>query len=96
MALAGDGLLVGAGALAYVGVSVALSLGLIAPAARLSNAQDTRMGGALADAHHLQYGGEVLRAEGREDARLRKVLLKWGGQDATDVDVRVRTAGRHR
>jgi ATP-binding cassette subfamily B protein len=74
------GLLVGAGALAYVGVSVALSLGLIAPAARLSNAQDTRMGGALADAITCNTAVKSFGAEGREDARLRKVLLKWGGR----------------
>jgi ATP-binding cassette subfamily B protein len=72
------GLLVGAGALAYVSVSVALSLGLIAPAARLSNAQDTRMGGALADAITCNTAVKSFGAEGREDARLGKVLNKWG------------------
>ena len=60
----GMGLLVAAGALVYVSITVALSLGWIAPAARLSNAQDTRLGGALADCHHLQRGGEVVRRRG--------------------------------
>ncbi len=72
------GVLVGAGALGYVAISVALSLGLIAPAARLSNAQDTRMGGALADAITCNTAVKSFGAEGREDSRLRKVLEKWG------------------
>jgi ATP-binding cassette subfamily B protein len=72
------GLLVGAGALAYVCISVAMSLGLIAPAARLSNAQDTRMGGALADAITCNTAVKSFGAEGREDARLATVLGKWG------------------
>jgi ATP-binding cassette, subfamily B, bacterial len=74
------GLLVGAGALVYVGISVALSLGYIAPAARLSNAQDTRLGGALADAVTCNTAVKSYGAEGREDARLSKVLGKWGGR----------------
>jgi ATP-binding cassette subfamily B protein len=72
------GLLVGCGAVAYVAISVALSLGWIAPAARLSNAQDTRMGGALADAITCNTAVKSFGAEGREDARLGKVLGKWG------------------
>lgn len=72
------GLLVAAGALAYVAVSVGMSLGLIAPAARLSNAQDTRMGGSLADAITCNTAVKSFGAEGREDARLAKVLGKWG------------------
>ena len=72
------GVLVGVGALVYVAISVALSLGWIAPAARLSNAQDTRMGGALADAITCNTAVKSFGAEGREDARLAKVLRKWG------------------
>jgi ATP-binding cassette subfamily B protein len=72
------GVLVGAGALFYVAISVALSLGWIAPAARLSNAQDTRMGGALADAITCNTAVKSFGAEGREDSRLAKVLGKWG------------------
>jgi ATP-binding cassette subfamily B protein len=72
------GVLVGAGALVYVAISVALSLGWIAPAARLSNAQDTRMGGSLADAITCNTAVKSFGAEGREDSRLAKVLGKWG------------------
>ena len=88
------GLLVGAGAVAYVGVSVALSLGLIAPAARLSNAQDTRMGGALADAITCNTAVKSFGAEGREDARLGKVLDKMGLANPADVDVRLAQRSR--
>src|SRR3954468_5506092 len=42
------GAVVGIGSLIYITVTVALSLGYVAPAARLANAWDTRMGGALA------------------------------------------------
>ena len=72
------GLLVGAGALVYVGISVALSLGFVAPAARLSNAQDTRMGAALADAITCNTAVKSFGAEDREDQRLEHVLGKWG------------------
>jgi ATP-binding cassette subfamily B protein len=72
------GLLVGAGALVYVGISVALSLGWIAPAARLSNAQDTRLGGALADSITCNTAVKSFGAEEREDARLATVMNKWG------------------
>lgn len=71
------GLVVGAGAAAYVCVSVALSLGYVAPAARLSNAQDTRLGGSLADAITCNTSVKSFGAEAREDARLKKTLRKW-------------------
>jgi len=38
------------------------------------------MGGALADAITCNTAVKSFGAEGREDARLRKVLLKWGGR----------------
>lgn len=71
------GLVVLLGALLYVGVTVALSLNYVAPAARLANSWDTRVGGALADAISCNpvvkaYGGEL-----REDARLATVMAKW-------------------
>ena len=44
------GAVVGIGSVLYIAVTVAMSLGFVAPAARLANAWDTRMGGALADA----------------------------------------------
>jgi ATP-binding cassette subfamily B protein len=72
------GMVVGAGAVVYVAISVALSLGWIAPAARLSNAQDTRLGGALADSITCNTAVKSFGAEEREDARLATVLNKWG------------------
>ena len=44
------GLVIAAGAIVYVSMTVALSTLFIAPAARVSNAWDTRVGGTLADA----------------------------------------------
>ena len=44
------GLVIAVGALIYVSMTVALSTLYIAPAARVSNAWDTRVGGTLADA----------------------------------------------
>ena len=44
------GLIVGVGSMIYIGVTVALSVSCVAPAASLANAWDTRLGGALADA----------------------------------------------
>jgi ATP-binding cassette subfamily B protein len=73
----GMGLLVGGGALAYVAIAVGMSLGYVAPAARLSNAQDTRIGGALADAVTCNTAVKSFGAEMREDARLATVLRKW-------------------
>jgi ATP-binding cassette subfamily B protein len=71
------GLIVAAGAMIYVAISVALSLGYVAPAARLSNAQDTRAGGAMADAITCNAVVKSFGAESREDARLARVLDKW-------------------
>jgi ATP-binding cassette, subfamily B, bacterial len=71
------GLVVAAGATIYVAVSVALSVGYVAPAARLSNAQDTRVGGAMADAITCNAVVKSFGAESREDARLARVLDKW-------------------
>ena len=72
------GVLVAIGALAYVSISVSFSLGYVAPAARLSNAQDTRMGGALADSITCNTAVKSFGAEHREDSRLAAVLGKWG------------------
>jgi ATP-binding cassette subfamily B protein len=71
------GLIVAAGATLYVAISVALSLGYVAPAARLSNAQDTRVGGAMADAITCNAVVKSFGAESREDLRLARVLDKW-------------------
>ena len=65
------------GSTIYVGTSIALSLRYVAPAARLSNAQDTRIGGAIADAVTCNTVVKSFGAEAREDLRLGKLLNKW-------------------
>jgi ATP-binding cassette subfamily B protein len=71
------GLIVAVGATLYVGLSIALSLNYVSPAARLSNAQDTLVGGAMADAVTCNAVVKSFGAEAREDARLGRVLSKW-------------------
>ncbi|MDE1182443.1 ABC transporter ATP-binding protein [Paraburkholderia sp.] len=71
------GAVVGIGSLLYIAVTVALSLGYVAPAARLGNAWDTRMGGALADAVSCNAVVKSFGAETREEARLSRVIGKW-------------------
>jgi ATP-binding cassette subfamily B protein len=76
------GLMVAAGSTIYVSSSIALSLRYVAPAARLSNAQDTRIGGAMADAVTCNTVVKSFGAEGREDQRLARVLDKWNHRTA--------------
>ncbi|MBY5326633.1 ABC transporter ATP-binding protein [Rhizobium leguminosarum] len=71
------GLIVAAGSLIYIGVTVALSMGFVSPAARLANAWDTKLGGALADAISCNSVVKAFGAEGREEVRLRHVMAKW-------------------
>ncbi|WP_208621869.1 ABC transporter ATP-binding protein [Bordetella genomosp. 12] len=71
------GLVVGLGALLYIGVTVVMALRYVAPAARLSNAWDTRMGGALADAVSCNAVVKAFGAESREETRFEGVLAKW-------------------
>lgn len=71
------GAVVGIGSLLYIGVTVGLSLGFVAPAARLANAWDTQMGGALADAVSCNPVVKAFGAETREEARLARVVDKW-------------------
>ncbi len=71
------GLIVICGATLYVGLSITLSLRIVSPAARLSNAQDTLMGGAIADAVTCNAVVKSFGAEAREDDRLGRVLGKW-------------------
>jgi ATP-binding cassette subfamily B protein len=49
----------------------------VAPAARLSNARETRLGGALADSVTCNAVVKSFGAESREDSRLHRVLHKW-------------------
>ncbi|NKL04406.1 ABC transporter ATP-binding protein [Rhizobium leguminosarum] len=71
------GLIVAAGSLIYIGVTVALSMGFVSPAARLANAWDTKLGGALADAISCNSVVKAFGAENREEGRLRHVLARW-------------------
>ncbi|MFC3692803.1 ABC transporter ATP-binding protein [Chenggangzhangella methanolivorans] len=72
------GLVTLVGSLLYVGVTVAASLLWVAPAAQLSNAWDTRLGGALADAVTCNAVVKAFGAEAREEARLGWLIGKWG------------------
>jgi len=71
------GLIVAIGSLVYVGLTVALSLAYVAPAASLANRWDTRLGGALADAVSCNAVVKAFGAESREDQRLARVVGKW-------------------
>ncbi|PRX30258.1 ATP-binding cassette subfamily B protein [Paraburkholderia sp. BL18I3N2] len=71
------GAVVGIGSVLYIAVTVAMSLGFVAPAARLANAWDTRMGGALADAVSCNGVVKAFGAEEREEALLARVIGKW-------------------
>ena len=74
------GLVIGASALAYIVMTALLSTRYVAPAARLANAWDTRVGGTLADALSCNPVVKAFGAEQREDARLGRVLDKWSGR----------------
>jgi len=71
------GLVMAVGSLAYVGLTVTLATRVIAPAARLSNQWDTRIGGMLADAIGTNAVVKAFGAEAREDERLSRVVNKW-------------------
>ncbi len=74
------GLIVAVGSLVYIGLTVALSLGYVAPAARLGNAWDTKLGGSLADAVSCNAVVKAFGAEAREDQRFAWVVAKWRGR----------------
>ncbi len=71
------GAVVGIGSVLYIAVTVVLSVGFVAPAARLANAWDTKMGGALADAVSCNPVVKAFGAELREEERIEKVVNKW-------------------
>lgn len=71
------GLVVGLGSLIYIVVTVWMSVGFVAPAATLSNAWDTKVGGALADAVSCNSVVKAFGAEAREDGLIDKVVAKW-------------------
>jgi ATP-binding cassette subfamily B protein len=76
------GLVMALGSLAYVALTVALATRVIAPASRLSNQWDTKIGGVLADAIGTNAVVKAFASESREDARLRAVVLKWSRRTA--------------
>ena len=71
------GLVMAIGSFAYAAVSVVLATRVIAPASRLSNAMDTRIGGTLADSLSSNAVVKSFGAEPREDQRLGAVIEKW-------------------
>jgi ATP-binding cassette, subfamily B, bacterial len=71
------GAVIALGALAYVTMTVLFSTRYIAPAARMSNAWDTKVGGTLADALTCNAVVKSFGAEMREDARLTRVVKRW-------------------
>ncbi|WP_426420741.1 ABC transporter ATP-binding protein [Bradyrhizobium genosp. A] len=71
------GLVIALGTLAYVTMTVLFSMRYIAPAARISNAWDTKVGGTLADALTCNAVVKSFGAEAREDARLARVINRW-------------------
>src|ERR1700687_5645256 len=71
------GLVIAVRALAYETMTVLFSTRYIAPAARVSNAWDTKVGGTLADALTCNAVVKSFGAEAREDARLARVISRW-------------------
>ena len=71
------GLVIAAGAAVYLPMIVLFSTRYIAPAARVSNAWDTKVGGTLADALTCNAVVKSFGAEAREDARLARVVSRW-------------------
>ncbi len=71
------GAVIAVGALFYVAITVLFSTRYIAPAARISNAWDTKVGGTLADALTCNAVVKSFGAEAREDTRLARVINRW-------------------
>ena len=71
------GLVIAVGAAIYVSMTIWLSTRYIAPAARVSNAWDSKVSGTLADALTCNAVVKSFGAEAREDARLARVIGRW-------------------
>src|SRR4051812_24725501 len=71
------GAVIALGAASYVTMTVLFSTRYIAPAARISNAWDTRVGGTLADSLTCNAVVKSFGAEAREDARLARAISRW-------------------
>ncbi|MCK1469874.1 ABC transporter ATP-binding protein [Bradyrhizobium sp. CW10] len=65
------------GTVMYVAITIAMTIGYIAPTARIANAWDTKVGGTLADALTCNAVVKSFGAEAREDARLNGVINRW-------------------
>src|ERR1700736_5025048 len=76
------GLVVAVGAAIYIPMVILFSTRYIAPAARVSNAWDTRVGGTLADAMTCNAVVKSFGAELSEDARLARVISRWSRRGA--------------
>jgi ATP-binding cassette, subfamily B, bacterial len=74
------GLVIAAGAAVYIPMIILFSTRYIAPAARISNAWDTKVGGTLADAMTCNAVVKSFGAETREDARLKRVISRWSAR----------------
>lgn len=71
------GLVVGLGSIGYVCISGWMSLRLVMPAMRVSNAWDSRFGGALADSVGCNPVVKAFGAERREDIRIMRTIARW-------------------
>jgi ATP-binding cassette, subfamily B, bacterial len=71
------GLVIAVGAAVYIPMMILFSTRYIAPAARVSNTWDTKVGGTLADAMTCNAVVKSFGAEAREDARLMRVIGRW-------------------
>ncbi|MFO1110364.1 MAG: ABC transporter ATP-binding protein [Bradyrhizobium sp.] len=71
------GLVILVGTIVYVSMTLTFSIRFIAPAARVSNAWDTKVGGTLADAMTCNAVVKSFGAEAREDDRLAGVIARW-------------------
>lgn len=73
----GLGSVIAVGAVIYVAITIGMTIGYIAPTARISNAWDTKVGGTLADALTCNAVVKSFGAETREDARFNGVINQW-------------------
>ncbi|MGY3443185.1 ABC transporter ATP-binding protein [Bradyrhizobium sp. USDA 4473] len=71
------GAVIAVGSVIYVAMTMAFQVRYVAPAARVSNAWDTKVGGTLADALTCNAVVKSFGAETREDVRLDGVISRW-------------------
>jgi ATP-binding cassette subfamily B protein len=71
------GIVMAVGSIVYVAMTIVFTTRIIAPAARMSNAWDTKVGGTLADAMTCNAVVKSFGAEAREDGRLARVIARW-------------------